>query len=126
VTEPARDHPETHPLDYDWLICEPDPIGPERSALVTEVHRLIDKAIGLAGLLVLAERYLLDDPHQLAAKQLKAVSLAISGAIDWRHFANRHVPHTELRRRREELGPLYQPYAGGPVEWGTSSQETAA
>jgi hypothetical protein len=80
----------------------------------------------IAGLLVLAEARLLDDPHQLAADQIKAVSLAISGALDWREFANRHVPHTELQRRRAALGPLHQPYAGGRVEWETSTQEAAA
>jgi hypothetical protein len=52
--------------------------------------------------------------------------VAISGTLDWRDLANRHVPHAELKQRRSELGPLYQPYAGGPVAWDTSSHETAA
>jgi hypothetical protein len=80
----------------------------------------------IAGLLVLAEARLVDDPHQLVAEQLKAVSVAISGALDWRDLANRHVPDTELRRCRDQMGPLYQHYTGGPVAWETSSRETAA
>jgi hypothetical protein len=124
-------------MDYDELL------------LLAEVHRITREAIKLAGgsvsavgspawwsagpmvriasLLVLAESRLLDDdPHALAADQLKAVSLAISGGMDWRTFANRQVPHTELQRRRAELGPLYQPYGGGAVAWDTSSREIAA
>lgn len=84
-----------------------------------------DPTSRIAGLLVLAEARLIDDPHRLAAEQIKAVSVAISG-LDWRDFANRHVPHSELERRRATLGPLYQPYTGGPVEWDTASQGTAA
>lgn len=123
-------------LDYDEI------------QLLTAVHELTSKVIELAGgsvppvgspdwwtaepitriagLMVLAEARLIDDPHQLAAEQLRDVSLAISGEMDWRHFANRHVPHSELARRRETLGPLYQPYTGGPVAWvDTSSQDAA-
>jgi hypothetical protein len=126
-----------------------DHLDYEDVELLAEVHRLVGEVIKLAGgsvpavgspawwsagpmvriasLLLLAESRLLDDdPHALAADQLKAVSLAISGALDWREFANRHVPRTELQRRRGELGPLYQHYAAGRVEWETSSKETAA
>lgn len=105
-------------LDYDEL------------ALLAEVHQFVSKATALAGgsapaagspqwwsaepqarlagLLVLAERYLLEDPHRLAAEQLKAVSLAISGALDWSAFANRPSfgSHAEIVARRAELGPL--------------------
>jgi hypothetical protein len=122
-------------MDYDELL------------LLTEVHRITSEAIKLAGsvpavgstdwwsaphtakvtsLLVLAEARLIDDPHALAAEQLREVSLAISGALDWGNLANHHVPHTELQRRRGELGPLCQHYTGGPVEWQNSGQETAA
>lgn len=125
------------PLDYD------------DEQLRDEVHQLVSKAVALAGgsapavgtpawrsaeplpriagLLVLAEARLIDDPELIAAEQLRAVSMAISGALDWRDFARDHVPHTELRRRRDQLGPLYQPYTGGPVAWETGSNaETAA
>jgi hypothetical protein len=123
-------------MDYDELM------------LLAEVHRLVGKVIELAGgsvppvgtpawwsaeptsriagLLVLAEARLIDDPQRLAAEQLKAASVAISGTLDWRDLANRHVPHTVLQRRRMELGLLHQPYAGGPVAWETRSQEPAA
>jgi hypothetical protein len=69
---------------------------------------------------------LIDDPHRIAAEQLKAVSVVISGAQDWRAFARDHVPHSELRRRRDQLGALYQPYTGGPVAWETGSSDEAA
>jgi hypothetical protein len=120
-------------LDYDEL------------RLLAEVHKLTGEVIKLAGgsvppvgsaawwsapdaakvagLLVLAESRLLDDPHQLAAEQLREVSIAISGAMDWRRFADRHISRTELQRRRDQLGPLYQPYAGGPVAWDTSNPD---
>jgi hypothetical protein len=128
--------PDMSALDYEEFL------------LLAEVHRLVTKGIAeagglvppvgssawwsapdtgkVAGLLVLSEARLINDPHALAAEQLKAVSLAISGALDWREFANRHVSNTELQRRRSELGPLYQPHAGGAVAWDTSCQETAA
>lgn len=116
--------------------------------LLAEAHRLTSEVIKLASgsvpavgsaawwsapdtgkvasLLVLAEARLVDDPQALTAEQLKAVSVAISGGMDWRDFASRHVSHAELQRRRGELGPLHRPYAGGPVTWNTSDQETAA
>ncbi len=116
--------------------------------MLAEVHRMTSKVIELAGgsvppvgspqwwsaepitriagLLVLAEARLIDDPHQLAAEQIKAVSVAISGGMDWRTFVSNHVAHTELQRRRDQLGPLYEPYTGGPVQWdATSSQDDA-
>jgi hypothetical protein len=123
-------------MDYDELL------------LLAEVHRITSKVIKLAGgsvpalgspdwrsareaakvagLLVLAEARLMDDPRQVASEQLRAVSVAISGGMDWRTFGQHHVPHTELQRRRGELGSLHQPYVGGRVAWETSTQETAA
>jgi hypothetical protein len=73
---------------------------------------------------------LLDDPHQLAAEQLKDASVAVSSAMDWQHFADRHVPHTELQRRRAEPGPLaglaLDPGAAARwVETGTSEEHAA-
>ncbi len=148
MTEPTKDQQDHDPLAYDQQICEPETVRYEELPLLVEVHRLVGRAVEmaggpvppvgspqwwsaapmarLAGLLVLAERYLLDDPHRIAADQLKAVSLAISGAMDWRRFAECHVPHTELQQRREELGSLWQPYPGGPAAWETGSRETAA
>jgi hypothetical protein len=76
-----------------------------------------------------AEAWLIDDTHahQIAAGQLRDVSIAISSGMDWRQVANRHVSHTALRGRRDQMEALSsQPYAGGPVEWETSSQEIAA
>jgi hypothetical protein len=146
--ELTRDQQDHNPLDYDCCICEPDTVGYEELVLLAEVHRIVSEAIKgaggsvppvgspawwsadpasrIAGLLVLCEARLVDDPHRIAAEQLRDVSLAISGAMDWRAFANRHVPHTELQRRRDQLGPLHHPYTGGPVAWDTSSSETAA
>jgi hypothetical protein len=124
-----------------------DHLDYEDVELLTEVHRLTSKMIAeagsvpavgsadwrsareaakVAGLLVLAEARLMDDPRQVASEQLRAVSVAISGGMDWRTFGQHHVPHTELQRRRGELGSLHQPYVGGRVAWETSTQETAA
>jgi hypothetical protein len=122
-------------LDYDdvELLAEVHRIVSEVRELAGSLPRVgspqwwaAEPIARIAGLLVLAEARLVDDPHQLAAEQLKAVSIATSGGMDWRDLANRHVPHTELQRRREELGPLYQPYTGGPVTWAISGRDTAA
>lgn len=132
TVEPIRDLPETHPLDYDWLIREPDPIGRERSALVTEVHRITDRvamlagggaipapgsprwwAAGplprLAGLLVLAEQAVLTDPHQLARRQVRDVSMVISRALDWSAVAHRlaYDRPEVIAARRARPGPLH-------------------
>jgi hypothetical protein len=111
TTEPTgRDH---NPLDYDQWICEPETVGYEELPLLAEVHRMVGKAVALAGgsvppvgstawwsagpvsriagLLVLAEARLVDDPDALVAEQLKAVSVAISGALDWSANAYRLI-----------------------------------
>jgi hypothetical protein len=125
-----------------------DHLDYEDVELLAEVHRITSKVIKLAGgsvpalgspdwrsapdagkvasLLVLAEARLSDDPRQVASEQLRAVSVAISGGMNWRAFAQHHVPHTELQRRRAEVGPLCQRYTGGPVEWDSGTQEAAA
>ncbi|HET9256859.1 MAG TPA: DUF3631 domain-containing protein [Pseudonocardiaceae bacterium] len=108
--------------------------------LLAEVHRITDRMIDLAGgsiprlgsaawwsapplarlagLLALAEARMVEDPAVFAADQVKAVSVAISSGADWSAIACRHVPHTELARRRAELGPLWQPYPGGTGRMG--------
>lgn len=124
-----------------------DHLDYEDVELLAEVHRITSKVIAEAGsvpvvgsadwwsaplagkvasLLVLAEARLIDDPHLIAAEQLRDVSKAISGELDWRAFARGHVTHTELQRRRAEVGPLCQHYTGGSVAWDSRSQETAA
>jgi hypothetical protein len=124
-----------------------DHLDYEDVELLAEVHRIANEVVAdvgsvpalgsadwwsaphagkVASLLVLAEARLIDDPHLIAAEQLRDVSKAISGELDWRAFARDHVTHTELQRRRAEVGPLCQHYTGGSVAWDTRSQETAA
>ncbi|MGH4001737.1 MAG: hypothetical protein ACRDTJ_30235, partial [Pseudonocardiaceae bacterium] len=141
-TFPMLDGSSGLSIDYDEL------------ALLVEVHRLVDKAVALAGesvppvgssqwwdaepmvrlaaLLLLAEHHLLADPERIAAEQLKAVSVAISGAKDWSAAAHRLVfdSHAKVAERRREPGPLagltFDPVAAARwVETG-SSEEPAA
>lgn len=128
-------------LDYDELL------------LLVEVHRVVDKVIKQSGgrvpavgsaawwsapptgkvaaLLVLAEARLIDDPRQLAAEQLREVSKAISGGMDWSAAAHRlaYDRRDVVAARRREPGPLARPFdpvaAARWVETG-SSEETAA
>lgn len=122
--------------------------------LFAEVHRLIAKAVELAGgsvpqvgsprwwdaaplvklaaLLVLVEHHLLVDPERIAAEQLRAVSVAISGGMDWSGTAHRLIfdSHAKVAARRREPGPLaglvFDPVAARRwVETG-SSEEPAA
>ncbi len=129
-------------MDYDDL------------RLLIEVHRMTAKAGELAGgsvplvgspswwsaepmaryagVLVLAERYLLDDPHQLAAEMVKDVSLAISTGMDWSAAAHRLVydSHAKVAERRREPGPLagmtFDPLAAARWVQTGSSERTAA
>lgn len=103
--------------------------GPEE--LRAEVYRLVDEVVGdirarygavtnvgsiawwaapddakLAAVLVTGEAFLVSNPHQIAAEQLKAASMAISTGLDWGKFADRHIAYAELQRRRAEPGPL--------------------
>lgn len=147
--EPTRDQQDHDPLDYDQWICEPEIIGYEDLPFLTEVHRLVGKAATLAGsvpaagspqwwsaepmarlagLLVLAERYLIEDPHTIAAQMIKDASVAVSSSGRWPAAAA--LPsHHELVRRRAEPGPCYPPFdpvaAARWVQTG-SSEETAA
>lgn len=151
MTEPTRDQQDHDPLDYDWGICEPEAIGYGDLPLFAEVHRIVSQAAELAGsapaagspqwwsagplarlagLLVLAERYLQEDPHAIAARLLKDVSVDLSTSRDWSRSAV--LPsHHELVRRRAEPGPLAQLAGFDPVaaarwvETG-SSEEPAA
>lgn len=134
VTVNGLDH-----LDYDDV------------GFLTEVHRIVGVAAELAGsvpaagspqwwsaepmarlagLLVLGERYLLEDPHAIAAQMIKDASVAVSSSGRWSAAAA--LPsHHELVRRRAEPGPLagLAPFdrvlAARWVATG-SSQETAA
>jgi hypothetical protein len=53
----------------------------------------------LAGLLVLAEAYLINDPERMAREKLKAMSVDLSGSRSWTAAA-RLPSHAELQRRR--------------------------
>lgn len=119
-----------------------------------EVHRLVTKVIKLAGgsvppvgsaawwsapdaakvasLLVLAEARLIDDPHRIAAEQLREVSKAISGGLDWSAAAHRLAYERPgvLAARRREPGPLaaliFDPVATARwVETGSSDEAAA-
>lgn len=97
--------------------------------LLAEVHRIISTAVHqagsvpalgspawwtcgpsarLAGLLVLAEAWLVTDPHRVAAEMVKDASVAISTGLDWRSAAHTaaYESHAVLVRRRAEPGPL--------------------
>ncbi|MGH3769601.1 MAG: hypothetical protein ACRDS0_24595 [Pseudonocardiaceae bacterium] len=113
-----------------------DHLSYEDVQFLAEVHRLVTKAEALAGgcvpaagtdewfaaspmkrlaaLLVLAERYLIEDPHAIAAEMIKDASVAVSS--DGRWSAARALPsHHELVRRRAEPGPLAGLSAFDPV-----------
>jgi len=70
----------------------------------------------VALLVVLGEGYVLRDPDQIAADQLKSAALAIStGGVDWSdvacfHAACAHTAHCRLVARRGELGPMARPF----------------
>lgn len=108
-----------------------DRLDYEDVEFLAEVHRLVGKSIALAGgsvpaagspqwwsaapvarlagLLVLAERYLLEDPHAIAAELLKDASVAVSS--DGRWSAAAALPsHHELVRRRAEPGRVWAPF----------------
>lgn len=126
-------------MDYDDLL------------VLAEVRRVVAKAVELAGgsgtpalsdsawrtappaakiasLLVLAEAYLVTDPHLIAAQMIKDASVAISSSGNWSVAAS--LPsHAELVRRRAEPGRVYAPFdAAAALRWVQtgSSQETAA
>ncbi len=154
VSEPTRDQQDHDPLEYDRWICEPEAIGYEDLPLFAEVHRLVGRAVELAGgsvpavgspqwwsaepvarlagLLVLAEHHLLADPERIAAEQLRAVSVAISGGMDWSGAAHRLVfdSYAKVAARRLEPGPLsalvFDPVAARRwVETGSSAESAA-
>ncbi len=131
-----------------------DHLGYEDLELFAEIHRLVAKAVELAScsvpavgseqwwngdpmarvaaLLVVAEHHLLADPERIAAEQLKAVSVAISGGMDWSAAAHRLVfdSHAKVAARRREPGPLagmvFDPVAARRwVETGSSDEAAA-
>lgn len=122
--------------------------------LFAEVHRLVAKAVMLAGampvvgssawwtapalqrlvaLLVVAEHHLLADPDRIVAQQLKAASVAISQGMDWSAATYRLVfdSRAKVLARRVELGPLAALSAVDPVaarrwvETGSSAEPAA-
>lgn len=112
---------------------EPDP-SPTEEELRAEVHRLVEEVVTaarsehghipgvqhpdwwsaprsarLAAILVLGEAYLITDPHQIAAEQLRGVSRAISGGLDWSRAAHCLVyerPGVLAARRAVAATPL--------------------
>lgn len=86
-------------------------------------------ATQVAGLLVLAEAYLINDPHTIAAQMVKDASVAVSSSGRWSTAAA--LPsHHELRQRRAEPGPLagmvFDPVAAARWVATGSSAEIAA
>lgn len=53
-----------------------------------------------AVMLVLGAAYLLENPHAERARGLRDASHDVAGAAVWRGYAERHMPHEELRRQR--------------------------
>jgi len=127
----------------------PDTVGYEELRLLAEVYRLVDKAVALAGgsvppvgspawwaakpqariasLLVLAEAYLVTEPH-LIARMIKDASVAISSSENWSAVGS--LPsHAELVRRRAEPGMVwgtFDPVAAARwVETGSSEEPVA-
>lgn len=101
--------------------------SPTRIEMLAEVHRIVHQVVGLArserggvpavgtqpwwgaspisqiaGLLVLAEAWLITDPDRIAREQLKAMSSDLAGARNWAKAARR-PSHRELLRRRGEF-----------------------
>lgn len=138
------------PLPAEVAVTDVTAVDYDELRLLVEVHRMVGKAIELAGgsvpavgspqwwdadplariagLLVLAERYLIDDPHLIDAQMIKDASVAISSSKDW-SAAGSLPSHAELARRRAEPGPVYAPFdvlaAARWVATG-SSEEVAA
>ena len=104
-------------LDYDDLdvLAEVDRIttmafavaGCDVPALSDPAWLTAPPAAKIARLLVLAEAYLINHPHQSAAQMMKDASVAISNGRDW----SPSLPsHAELVRRRAEPGRTWQPF----------------
>jgi len=57
---------------------------------------------------ILGEGWILRDPDQLAAEQLKTAATALASGLDWSTAAHSIVycPHGVLAARRAEIGPL--------------------
>jgi hypothetical protein len=129
-----------------------DHLDHEDLEFLDEVHRVVTRVIEQAGgsvppagsdrwrtapdpakvasLLVLAEAYLVSDPHQIAAEMIKEASVAVSSSGRW-SAASARPSHAEVMRRRAEPGPLaalvFDPVAAARwVETGISSEERAA
>jgi hypothetical protein len=106
---------------------------PTREELHEEVHRMVTTACGLvpgdipevgslawwaadppariAGLLVAAEAFVVEDRDAYAREQLKQMTSALSGPDGyWRSVASGHVTHAELTARREEPGPVWDQF----------------
>jgi hypothetical protein len=125
-------------LDYDDLavLAEVDRFvkkvfevaGPDVPKLSDPAWLTAPPAAKIASLLVLAEAYLVTDPHLIAAEMIKDVSVAISSSRTW--SAASLPSHAELVRRRAEPGPVHAPFdpvaAARWVETGSSGEETAA
>lgn len=128
-----------------------DHLDHEDVEFLADVRRLVGKAIAvagsvpaagspawmtaapaaqIAGLLVLAEAYLINDPHQVAAEMIKDASVAVSSSRRW-SAAAAQPSHHELRQRRAEPGPLagivFDPVAAARwVATGSSEKPAAA
>lgn len=57
--------------------------------------------------------------EQAVAAELKAASVIVSGALDWRRVASDHITAADLQRRRALPTARPDDYLGGPVSaWG--------
>ena len=64
--------------------------------------------------------------EQAVATELKAASLTVSGALDWRRVASDHITAADLQRRRALSATRPGDYPGGPVPvWGPVSEAGA-
>lgn len=96
--------PVVHALVDEWVQAARmfGPLPPLRSEAFLDAQ----PAQQIAALLVIAEAWLIADPHRVIRNVHKQVSDDIHGGESrrWHDWAVNHVPHTELQRRRAVPG----------------------
>ncbi len=108
VRDDAELHAEVHRLVHPRMLVARELCGRVPGTGTSAWWAAPDDA-KIAGLLVLAEAWVIHDPERAVRQRLREMSYDLSQATDWTSAAQR-PSHVELERRRAEPGPRWQSF----------------
>jgi hypothetical protein len=93
---------DTYHFVHPYVASARELLGGPLPSMKTTEYIDADPEVKLACLLVLAEAYIVTDPHQALRRQLRGASLDLHGgdAAYWRGWAANRVEFDELQRLR--------------------------